>query len=155
MMVNLGVLFVSFKDGVLWTHDNEPFYNNFYGVQYDSTITPVFNQNEIKKKTFIAVTELASQTWDCPEIETNSNVSGGIKQISNLAISDFDEKEGDYHASFLRATNSPGGLIDGDTLKGNIIKIKLRAINEQPPNNHLVVLNLVTVSSIDSPMTNK
>jgi len=154
-MVNLGVLFVTFKNGALWTHDNEPFYNNFYGVQYDSSITPVFNQNEITKKTFIAVTELSTQAWDCPEIETSSNVSGNTKQISNLAVSDFEEKEGDYHASFLRASNSPGGLIEGDTLKGNLIKIKFRAVNQDPPNNGLIVLNLVSLSSIDSALTNK
>jgi len=155
MMVNLGVLFIMFKDGVLWTHDDDGKYNNFFGVQYDSSITPVFNQAEIQKKTFIAISELSSQAWDCPEIETNSNVGGTTKQLSELNESDFVEKEGDYHASFLRASNSPGGLIEGDTLKGNLIKIKFRAVNQDPPNNGLIVLNLVSLSSIDSALTNK
>lgn len=154
MMVNLGVLFIGFKNGDLWTHDNTG-YNNFFGIQYDSSITAIFNQLEIQKKTFISVSELSSQIWDCPEIETSSNVYGTIKQISELSVVDFEEKEGDYHAGFLRASNSQGGLIEGDSLKGNLIKINFRAKMQEPPNNDLVTLNLVSVSNIVSPLTNK
>jgi len=155
MMVSIGTVLCSFKDGVLYTHDDEPFYNNFYGVQYDSTITPVFNQNELEKKTFLAVEQLATQAWDCPEIITSSNEYLKVKQVSELIVEDFAELEGNYNASFLRASNSEGGLLEGSSLKGNLMSIKFRAVNENPPNNTLISLNLVSVKAIDSPLTNK
>lgn len=155
MMCCLGVLFVTFKNGDLWTHDDEPNYNNFYGIQYNSSITPVFNQNELQKKTYISITELATQAWDCPEIVTSSNEYQKVKQTSELAETDFEELEGDYSASFLRASNSAGGLINGSSLKGNLCSIKLRAIIPPPPNNKLTTLNMVSVKYIDSPLNNK
>jgi len=154
MMCTLGILLVSFKGGNLYTHDDLG-YNNFFGLQYDSSITPIFNQNELEKKTFIAVTELASEVWDCPEIITSSNEYQRVKQVSELAEVDFEELEGDFHASFLRASNSEGGLLEGSSLKGNLTSIKFRKKMLPPPNNNLVTLNLISVSTIDSPLTNR
>ncbi len=150
MMVTLGTTLCSFKDGILWTHDDDDHYNNFFGVQYDSYITPVFNKMELDKKTFLAVEEIASQPWDCPEIITGSNSYGKVKQTSNLIEDDFEELEGNFNAAFLGATNSIGGLIDGDSLKGNIMSVKFRATIPDPPNNLLVSLELIKLKSINS-----
>ena len=152
MMVTLGTTFCSFKDGILWTHDDYDHYNNFFGVQYDSYITPVFNKMELDKKTFVAIEEIASQAWDCPEITTGSNSYGKVKQTSNLIVDDFEELEGNFNAAFLGATNSIGGLIDGDSLKGNLMSVKFRAIIPDPPNNLLVSLELIKLKSINSPL---
>ena len=155
MMVTLGTTLCSFKDGVLWTHDDDGNYNNFYGVQYDSSVTAVFNKNEAYKKTFVAVEEIASKAWDCPEIITGSNEYGIVKQQSNLIVQDFEELEGNYNAGFLNASNSIGGLIDGSSLKGNIMSVKFRAKIPAPPNNKLVTLVSANVKSIESPENNK
>ena len=155
MMCSLGVMFVTFKDGQLWTHDDEPFYNNFYGVQYDSSITGVFNKSVLEKKTFQSITEVSSQVWACPEIETTINSYGAVKQQSELIEQDFVELEGDFNASFLRDKNSIGGLISGDSLKGNWIKIKFKAKSGQPPLNNIITLSVVSVYSIDSPLTKR
>jgi hypothetical protein len=152
MMTTLGTTLISFKDGVLWTHDDDGFYNNFYGVQYDSYITPVFNKQEIDVKTFMSIKQVASQAWSCPEIITASNSYGKVKQTSNLIVSDFEELEGNYNAAFLGATNSIGGLIDGDSLKGNLCSIQLKATIPPPPNNLLVTLEITTVMSKNSPL---
>ena len=151
MMVTLGTTLCSFRDGVLWTHDNEPYYNNFFGVQYNSHITPVFNKDQIDKKSFLTIEERASQVWDCPEIVTSSNSFGSTKQASNLIVNDFEELESNFNAAFLGASNSIGGVIEGDSLKGNTMTVKLRAIIPDPPNNILVSLSSVEVSSIPSP----
>ena len=145
MMVTLGTTLCSFRDGVLWTHDNEPHYNNFFGDQYDRTITPVFNKNVIDKKSFMTMEQRASQVWDCPAITTS------IGQTSNLIVDDFEELEGNYNAAFLGAINSEGGMIEGDSLKGNTVTVKLRAIIPVPPNNNLVSLSSVTLYTIPSP----
>lgn len=155
MMVTLGTTLCSFIDGEIWTHDAEPKYNNFFGIQYDSYITGIFNKAAIEKKTFIAVEEIASQVWDCPEIITSSNSYGAVKQTSSLIVEDFEELEGDYNAAFLNASNSIGGLIDGDSLKGNLMSVQFRGIIPPPPNNLLLTLSLVTVKSINSPLNNK
>lgn len=154
MMVTLGTMLCSYKDGVLWTHDDEPYYNNFYGVQYDSTITPVFNKSETDKKTFLTIEQIASQAWDCPEIITGSNEYQKVKQTSRLIVENFDELEGNYDASFLCASNSRGGLINGSSLKGNLMSVKLRAIIPPPPDNLLVTLSLLKITSINSPSNN-
>lgn len=155
MMCTLGITLCSFKDGVLWTHDNDGFYNNFFGVQYDSYITPIFNKSELQVKTFMSVEEYATDVWDCPEIVTASNSYGKTKQTSNLITSDFEELEGNFNAAFLGASNSIGGIIEGDSLKGNLCAITFRAIIPEPPNNLLVSLNMVNVKSINSPLNPK
>lgn len=152
MMVTLGITLCAFKDGVLWTHDDDTHYNNFFGAQYNSDITPVFNKGESDTKTFTNIEQLASQAWDCPEIITSSNSYRKIKQLSNLIPEDFEEVEGKFVAAFLGVSNSIGGVVDGDTLKGNLCSIKLRAIIPPPPNNLLVSLDLVRVKSINSPL---
>lgn len=155
MMCSLGVLLVMFKDGQLWTHDDEGFYNNFFGTQYDQHITGVFNKNVLDIKTFTSLKEVSSQIWDCPEISTTVKSYGNVKQQSQLIEQDFADLESDYNASFLRDINSIGSILNGSTLKGNWIKVKFRAKNQQPPNNNLITLSACSVSSIDSPRNNR
>lgn len=149
-VVSLNNLLVTFKNGQLWKHDSDTM-NNFYGTQYNSSITPVFNKNEQDKKTFIAVEEVASVVWDCPEIVTASDEFGTTKQTSKLVVNNFAKLEGNYNASFLRATNSQGGWLNGSSLKGNLCSIKFRAINP----TQLVNLNIIKVTSINSALNSR
>jgi hypothetical protein len=155
MMCALGVLFVTFKNGVLWTHDNEPFYNNFYGVQYNSQIKGVFNKDAMMKKTYISVSEMASQVWYCPAIETSSKSYGSTKQSSNLIEGDFANFEDNFYASFLRDANSIGGINNGDFLKGNWVSVLFEAKSNEYPLNNLISLGAVSVKYNDSPLNNR
>jgi hypothetical protein len=150
MMCDIGTLLITFKNGKLYTHDGTD-YNTFYGTTYDSTITPVFNQNQLEKKTYLAISEVASEVWNCPEITTSLNSYGTTPQQSNLVDSDFETKEGVHHAGFLRDSNSIGGIINGNSLKGNWLSIKFR--KENPIN--LITLNVVSLEYIDSPLSAK
>ncbi len=150
MMCEVGTLLIAFKNGGLYTHDGTD-YNTFFGVTYDSTITPVFNQSNLEKKTYMAISEVASEVWDCPEITTSLNSYGTTKQQSNLIIQDFETKEGVHHAGFLRDVNSQGGLIEGDSLKGINVSIKFR--KENPIN--LVTLDVLSLEYKDSALTAK
>jgi len=150
MMVTLGVLLVTFKNGQLYTHDSST-YNNFYGQQYDSTITLIFNEAAMDKKTFLAIGEVASQIWDVPEIKTDINSYGTTKMTSNLVDSDFAQLEGSFEATILRDQNSTGGLIGGDTMKGKVLTAKFRAKNPAS----LVSLNLLSLKYINSPLNNR
>ena len=152
-MGDLNTKLFSFKDGEIWAHDNNSTYCNFYGVQGNAFITTVFNTNSLDKKTWISIMETGSTTWACPIIYTQMNTGGnsGLKQESELLESDFQTLETEYHASFLRDTNSQGGLLEGDSLKGGYIVIKFEKTNA----NSFVYLNSATTKYINSPLNNR
>lgn len=118
-------LLVTFKNAVTWKHDSATF-NNFYGVQYNSEITGIFNDFSIQKKTWISLLQMANTKWECPEIQSQANSYGTTQQQSSLIEEDFEEFEGQYSANFLRDSNSQGGILNGDFLKGNYLIVKLR-----------------------------
>jgi hypothetical protein len=152
MMVTLATVFISFKDGQLYTHDDDFNYNTFFGQPAaDSSITLAFNQNPLDKKTFMSVGEVASQIWDVPVIQTDINSYGTTKMESNLVDDDFVELEGTYEAAILRDKNSIGGVLEGDSMKGKYMTMKFRA---KTPTS-LVSLNLLSLKSINSPLNNR
>ena len=73
------------------------------------------------------------------------------KQTSLLLESDFVTLEDEYQASFLRDSGSPGGLIEGDSLKGNYMVIKF----EKASANSFVYLNSATTKYINSALNNR
>jgi hypothetical protein len=114
----LGTLLVSFKNGELWTHDNAKF-TNYFGVQYRPSITLVFNDDTTIKKSFVAHATTSSAIWEAVDIHTD------LEQQSELREVDYRERDGRFHASFLRDSLSPKGLLRGDTLRGSYMTIKL------------------------------
>jgi hypothetical protein len=140
----------SFKNGEIWAHNNTSTYCNFYGVQGDAFITTVFNSGALDKKTFISLMETGNDIWECPVIYTQMETEG-TRQESELATADFSTLESEYHASFLRDSNSPGGLVEGDSLKGGYIVIRFEKISA----NSFVYLNSATVKFINSPLNNR
>jgi len=142
----------TFKNGQIWKHGTLP-YCNFYGTQYNASITNVFNTNSMDKKTWISVMETGNTAWACPVIYTQMDTGGStsIKQQSELLEADFVTLESEYQASFLKDSNSPGGLIEGDSLKGNYIVIKF----EKASANSFVYLNSATTKYINSPLNNR
>jgi hypothetical protein len=140
----------SFKNGEIWAHNNTSTYCNFYGVQGDAFITTVFNAGALDKKTWISLMETGNDIWECPVIYTQMD-SGGTKQQSELKTTDFSILESEYHASFLRDSNSPGGLVEGDSLKGGYIVIRFEKLSA----NSFVYLNSATVKFINSPLNNR
>jgi hypothetical protein len=142
----------SFKDGEIWAHNNSSTYCNFYGVQGNASITTVFNTGAIDKKTWISIMETGNTIWECPIIYTQMDTGGStIKQESELNSADFSILESEYQASFLRDSNSPGGLVEGDSLKGGYIVIKF----EKTSANTFVYLNSATTKFINSALNNR
>ena len=152
MMGELNTTLFSFKDGEIWRHTNSTAFCNFYGTQYGASITTVFNTASIDKKTWISVMETGNTIWACPVITTQMN-TGGVttNQTSLLLATDFETLEAEYQASFLRDSNSPGGLVEGDSLKGNYMVIKF----EKASANSFVYLNSATTKYINSPLNNR
>lgn len=146
-MCTLGILLCSAKNGDFYTHDN-PVYNHFYGVDYESTWTPVFNENGLEKKTFLAITQAANTVWDCPEITSQLNTYGTTSQLTTLVAQEFKLLEGQFHAAIKRDMNSAGGKINGSIIKGNWLAVKFRVQNA----SSLINMNIVSLKYIDSPL---
>ena len=150
-MGEVNVTLFTFKNGQIWQHGTSP-YCNFYGTQYSASITTVFNAASLDKKTWISVMETGSAIWSCPLIYTQMNTGGAAtKQTSLLLESDLETLEAEYQASFLRDSSSPGGLVEGDSLKGNYMVIKF----EKASANSFVYLNSATTKYINSPLNNR
>lgn len=142
----------SFRNGRMYIHDvvTGGGMNTFYGTKYETLVRRVFNEHLMQKKSWISVTELSSVIWDCPEISSNQYSYGTTPQQSNLVTADFNETEGQFNASFLGDSNSIGGISNGDTLKGSLIKIlfRLRTQDSGSP----AFLAGILIKYIDSPL---
>jgi hypothetical protein len=140
----------TWKDGRLYVHDDVSAnkYCNFYGTQYNCYITLPFNSNLIEKKSWQGIMELSNVIWAAPEIYTQVISYGTLFQESNLVVSDFTLKEGEFYASFLRDINSAKGINNGDKLKGTYIVIKLQPTSSA----NFVFLAGVSTKYINSPL---
>jgi hypothetical protein len=137
-----GNLVISWKSGVLYTHDNTSTYCNFYGVQYLPSVIAVFNQYEQIKKRYNTITMLANKVW-APS--TNGDITTNLNQNSSLQSTDFIFKDDKIHASFKRDSGSTGGLYNGNVLKGNWAQIKLKPVN----GNEFVNLYYIELSILE------
>lgn len=126
-------------------------YCNFYGIQKDCEITVVFNENLIEKKSWQAITEVASDTWDCPVIYTNVMSYGTQRQQTSLVAAEFTKLEQNPSSAIKRDAFSRGGKINGQAMKGNWIAIKFRKENAQS----LINLSELQIAFVDSPLTRK
>jgi hypothetical protein len=111
---------VTWNNGGLYLHDSAT-KNNFYGTQYSSSISFVFNKDNIIKKTYDYLTLDASDYWVS---STMGDVNTSLGQSSNLVQGDYEIHEGMYHAALQRDNNSLGGIINGDYLKGSWLEAK-------------------------------
>jgi hypothetical protein len=112
---------ISFRSGNLYVHDDTINYNRFYGTQYPSSITFVFNEQGTIKKDYNAITQDSNVVWTSP---TSGDVNTALGQSSNLVSSDYVRYEGLFNAAFMRDGNSLGGLVEGDYLKGVWLETK-------------------------------
>jgi len=142
----------SWVGGELYKHEvNGNNYCNFYGEQFDCELTLVFNPNITEKKSWLSLMETANTTWDCPEIYTDTESYAGQRQETTLVAAEFQVLEGKPSTSLKRDSNSNGGKINGQFLKGSYISIKFRKQNA----SNLVTLSEILVSYNDSPLTSK
>jgi hypothetical protein len=140
----------TWKDGEIWKHD-DPTYCNFYGDQYNASVTVVFNNNLLGKKSWHSINEIASDIWGVPTMYTNVKTYGNTSQESNLVDAEFTILEGNPSSAIKRDANSPGGKINGDFMKGNYLVAKFEKQNA----SNYITLSEVSVRTTDSPLTAK
>jgi len=101
-MLGMNQYFYSFYQGNIFQHNLNTKRNNFYGQQYSSQITTVFNQNPLENKIFKTINLESDQPWQA-NLETDIQENGFIDNTW------FTEKEGAYFA-FLRQTGEVPAL---------------------------------------------
>jgi len=93
-MIGMNNYFYSFKGGNLYRHNVNETRNNYYGVQYNSQLTSVFNESPLENKLFKTINLQSDSSWDAV-LETNIQTSGYIEKAW------FVKKEGVWFA-FVR-----------------------------------------------------
>ena len=88
----------TFKGGNLYRHNTNSVRNRFYGEDYDSTITGVFNQEPTAVKVFKTIELESNESWDC---ELLTDLSSG-----SISSSYFEKKEGAWFAFIRRLSGS-------------------------------------------------
>lgn len=102
----LGKRFYTFKNGQLWIHNDadNPLMNNFYGVQYNTSITTVFTDAMAEDKAFKTLVLESPQKWDV-QIATNYTES-------SIEANKFNTRESRQFA-FIRQNENTQDLHGG------------------------------------------
>lgn len=100
-IIGMNSYLYSFKGGNLYRHNTNERRNNFYGVDYASKITTVFNAEQGVVKNFNTIALNSDDTWDCTILTDLS--TGSIDHTY------FELKEGDYFA-YIRSNSNTQDL---------------------------------------------
>ena len=127
--------FYTFKGGNLYVHNINGLYNNFYGTQYDSEVTLIFNQNPSANKNFLTINYEGSNTWNISNITTDIDAAEDIAAYNvvneDLIISGFKKYDNKYFANIINAgaslnTNEIVLGKDMAGIKGYFAEIKIK-----------------------------
>ena len=138
--------YYTFKNNAVWLHYTGSVYNNFYGVQYNSSVDFVFNPQPTRTKTFTTINYTGSNGWEVSNIvsdytgvdtnpqqpalgdTTHTDVSSRILSYdegyySNSGIqyrAGFDRKQNTYYAAIKNNSNTLAQevITPGNTVTG-------------------------------------
>jgi len=92
-MMGMNSSLYTWKNGDLYRHNVNPSRNNFYGINYPSKITTIFNKDPLSNKMFKTINLDSTSAWD---IDLFTDMSEGF-----IDIDFFKEKEGMFY-SYIR-----------------------------------------------------
>jgi len=128
--------YYTIKSSKIWEHYSSTSYNNFYGVNYDSSVTFVFNPQPTRVKTFKTINYEGSNGWEVTSM--TSDITGkdllGAAWINNSdtisRVYSYDEgfytdpaTQIEYRAGFDRKQNTYFASIknNSDARAGEVI----------------------------------
>jgi hypothetical protein len=118
---------VSFKNGRVWLENVNPICNNFYGIQYNSKISPVFNENPDDIKVFNALWMSQKQADNgCDWF--SSLITNTIGQLSRLNKNNWRKRESDWYIDLKRDltdTTVANPIINGRRLRDTDLTVEL------------------------------
>lgn len=98
--VTINNKFYTFKNGKVYLHNSDTAArNNFYGVQYNSEIEIIFNDNPTYISDFLSINYEGSQDWEIVHIlaDQEENIVTDARLMDDL----WFFKEGKYHAAIV------------------------------------------------------
>jgi hypothetical protein len=101
-MIGMNNYFYSLKAGNLYRHNTNSLRNNYYNVQYNSTLTSVFNEMPLENKLFKTINLESDATWS---ITLDSDIQTGASIDSTY----FEKKEGAWFAFIRNNGTQPAG----------------------------------------------
>ena len=101
-MIGMNNYFYSFDKGNLYRHNSNDRRNSYYGVDYNSTITSVFNESPLENKLFKTINLESDSSWSV-DFTSDIQTTGYINSTS------FVKKEGAWFA-YLRTEGSVAGI---------------------------------------------
>lgn len=99
-MIGMNNFFYTFNEGNLYRHNTNVLRNNFYGRQYNSSVTSVINELPIVTKLFKTINLQSDEPWT---VTLKTDIQGG-GFISNEW---FELKEGSWYADIKNTTQAP------------------------------------------------
>lgn len=133
-MIGMNNFFYTFKGGDLFRHNTNPSRNQYYGINYNSVVQSVFNDQPLENKLFKTINLEGDDSWGVV-IESDQQDSGFIE------ASYFEEKEGSYFA-FIRNSGGVPAQLD---------EYALRSLNGLGSSSNVTVVGNLT--TIDYPNT--
>jgi len=93
-MVSMNNSMYSFKNGDLYLHHDNETRNEYYGTVYDSTVTPIFNQDPTSVKMFKTLELEGDSKWKADII---TDQDAGVVELGYYRL-----EEGDYYSDIKR-----------------------------------------------------
>ena len=93
-MIGMNSIFYTFKNGNIYKHHNNVSRNQYYGVNYPSTVTAIFNNQPIDAKMFMTLELDSDDPWSA-EVVTDLTTGFIDKDY-------FIKKEGAYYSNIRR-----------------------------------------------------
>lgn len=113
--------------GSIYKHDSEN-YNRFYGVDYETIIKVVLNDNPLGPNEWVAVKIDVSEnfiSWANSDQAVGSDILGfsienEYGQESDILFDEFEIDESIVYGDIRKDKNSPGGLLTGDDMISSV-----------------------------------
>lgn len=141
--ITLNNVYYTFNRGLMWEHGTNPLYNNFYGIQYDSSFNVLINEEPQVVKGFSTLNYTGSKSryfqyqvgtkwYSIDEINANQTIPTAISQktagwytsfvrtdLEAGEVKEFQKKEGKYF-NYIKGTLigcDPKGIGIGDPIE--------------------------------------
>tara|TARA_R110000796_G_scaffold227073_1_gene343621 strand:- start:858 stop:1664 length:807 start_codon:yes stop_codon:yes gene_type:complete len=98
-MIGMNSFFYTFRAGNLYRHNTNLTRNNYYNVQYTSTITSVFNRDPTTIKLFKTMSYESDDAWECTSLFTELGTGSMLDTY-------FVQKEGEWFTYLRENTNT-------------------------------------------------
>ena len=135
-MTGMNGFFYTWNGGNLYRHNTNSLRNNYYDVQYNSTITSVFNTQPMTIKLFKTMSYESDDRWECTSLFSDLGTGSMLSTY-------FQQKEGEWF-TFLREND---GNINFKQRSANGIGNAVTVIG---PTDAVVVTFSVNIDSIIS-----